>query len=91
MRLGAVAFLLGILVLQALPELPGRIWILGLPGVAGVRAPLAAAGMERGRVPVGAVVGAAACSATDGTGGRRYVGGRLDRRHPRPWRTQHPF
>ena len=33
MRLGAVAFLLGILVLQALPELPGRIWILGLPGV----------------------------------------------------------
>ena len=33
MRLGAVAFLLGILVLQTLPELPGRVWTLGLPGV----------------------------------------------------------
>ncbi len=33
MRLGAVAFLLGILILQALPELPARAWSLGLPGV----------------------------------------------------------
>ncbi|MDG4555551.1 MAG: DNA internalization-related competence protein ComEC/Rec2 [Candidatus Competibacter sp.] len=38
MRLGAVAFLLGILVLQALPELPTRAWILGLPGALAVLA-----------------------------------------------------
>lgn len=33
MRLGAIAFLLGILALQALPELPSRAWILTLPVV----------------------------------------------------------
>ena len=38
MRLGAVAFLLGILVLQALPELPARAWTLGLPGALAVLA-----------------------------------------------------
>ena len=32
MRLGAIAFLLGILALQALPELPDRRWTLALPG-----------------------------------------------------------
>ena len=40
MRLGAVAFLLGILVLQALPELPARAWTLGLPGALAVLAEL---------------------------------------------------
>ncbi|MBL8251911.1 MAG: DNA internalization-related competence protein ComEC/Rec2 [Candidatus Competibacter sp.] len=34
MRLGAVAFLIGILVLHALPELPARGWTLGLPALA---------------------------------------------------------
>ncbi len=38
MRLGAIAFLVGILVLQALPELPARAWTLALPGVLGVLA-----------------------------------------------------
>lgn len=33
MRLGAIAFLLGILALQMLPELPARNWMLALPGV----------------------------------------------------------
>lgn len=33
MRLGAIAFLLGILALQALPELPARRWTLALPGI----------------------------------------------------------
>ncbi len=33
MRLGAIAFLLGILALQALPELPARHWTLALPGL----------------------------------------------------------
>jgi len=33
MRLGAIAFLLGILALQMLPELPARNWVLALPGV----------------------------------------------------------
>lgn len=32
MRLGAIAFLLGILALQTLPELPARNWTLALPG-----------------------------------------------------------
>ena len=38
MRLGAIAFLVGILLLQALPELPARAWPLALPGVLGVLA-----------------------------------------------------
>ncbi|TVR58849.1 MAG: DNA internalization-related competence protein ComEC/Rec2 [Candidatus Competibacteraceae bacterium] len=33
MRLGAIGFLLGILALQALPELPARAWALALPAV----------------------------------------------------------
>ena len=33
MRLGTIAFLLGILLLQALPELPPRGWTLALPGI----------------------------------------------------------
>ncbi len=33
MRLGAIAFLFGILALQTLPELPARNWTLALPGV----------------------------------------------------------
>ncbi|MBK8752436.1 MAG: DNA internalization-related competence protein ComEC/Rec2 [Candidatus Competibacteraceae bacterium] len=36
MRLGTLAFLVGILVLQALPELPSRAWTLVLPGILGV-------------------------------------------------------
>ena len=32
MRLGAIAFLVGILLLHALPELPARAWTLALPG-----------------------------------------------------------
>ena len=32
MRLGAIAFLVGILLVQALPELPARAWTLALPG-----------------------------------------------------------
>jgi len=35
MRLGTLVFLAGILVLQALPELPARAWTLALPGVLG--------------------------------------------------------
>lgn len=38
MRLGAIAFLLGILGLQALPELPTRVWVLGLPGALAILA-----------------------------------------------------
>ncbi|MCB1921733.1 MAG: DNA internalization-related competence protein ComEC/Rec2 [Candidatus Competibacteraceae bacterium] len=34
MRLGAIAFLIGVLLLEALPELPDRRWALALPGVA---------------------------------------------------------
>ncbi|HCB13244.1 MAG TPA: DNA internalization-related competence protein ComEC/Rec2, partial [Gammaproteobacteria bacterium] len=34
MRLSAVAFLIGILLLEALPELPHRSWVLALPGIA---------------------------------------------------------
>ena len=52
MRLGAVAFLLGILVLQALPELPARAWTLGLPGVLAVLAFI-----PRWRLPAWAVAG----------------------------------
>lgn len=83
--LGSRRFLLGILVLQALPELPGRVWILGLPGVLAVLvfAPRWRLPAGCGRISVGAVVGAAACPVTGGTGRRRYVGGGLDRRHPR--------
>lgn len=33
MRLGAIAFLVGILLLQSLPELPARSWTLALPGI----------------------------------------------------------
>jgi competence protein ComEC len=36
MRLGSLIFLVGILVLQALPELPSRAWTLALPVVFGV-------------------------------------------------------
>ena len=33
MRLGAVVFLVGILLLHTLPELPARSWALALPAV----------------------------------------------------------
>ncbi len=36
MRLGSIAFLIGILILQALPELSSRLWVWALPGVLGV-------------------------------------------------------
>ena len=46
MRFGAIAFLVGILLLQALPELPTRIWIWALPAVL-----LALAWLPRLRLP----------------------------------------
>ena len=52
MRLGAIAFLLGILGLQVLPELPPRFWVLGLPGALAVLV-----FMPRWRLPAWIVAG----------------------------------
>ena len=52
MRLGSVAFLVGILLLHALPELPARAWTLVLPGTG-----LALAFIPRVRLPAWGLAG----------------------------------
>lgn len=57
MRLGAMAFLAGILLLHALPELPARGWVLALPVAGLVLAGLALNGFPALRLPVWCLAG----------------------------------
>ena len=90
MRLG-VAFCWGFWSADAAGT-TGRVWILGCPVCWRCWRSCPAGGCRHGARPgfCGRCGWRRRLSDTGGTGRRRY-GWKVDRRHPRPWRTQHPF